>query len=109
MTAFDRLKMLCDKQGISVNVLEERIGIGKNSLYSWKKKIPGGKNLQLVADYFDVSADYLLGREEKERVFLNGVDLEDALDNAMSYDGKPLTQHDRDAIRAYLEGRFSNK
>lgn len=64
MTAFDRLKILCDKRGISINDLEERIGIGKNTLYSWKKSIPTGANLIKVADYFDVSTDYLLGRTD---------------------------------------------
>lgn len=64
MTAFDRLKKLCDEQGISINILEERIGLGKNTLYSWKKKVPGGTNLEKVADYFHVSTDYLLGRTD---------------------------------------------
>lgn len=69
MTAFDRLKKLCDEQGISVNTLEERIGLGRNTLYSWKKKIPTGSNLTKVADYFDVSTDYLLGRTDKKRYY----------------------------------------
>lgn len=69
MTAFDRLKSLCDEQGISVNTLEEKLGIGKNSLYSWKKNTPKGTNLVKVADYFDVSTDYLLGRTEKKRYY----------------------------------------
>lgn len=69
MTAFDRLKKLCDEQGISVNKLEERIGLGKNTLYSWKKKVPTGSNLTRVADYFDVSVDYLLGRTDKKRYY----------------------------------------
>lgn len=64
MTVFDRLKYLCDKQGISINTLEERIGLSKNVLYSWKKKVPGGNNLKLVADYFGVTTDYLLGRTD---------------------------------------------
>lgn len=69
MTAFDRLKKLCDEQGISVNKLEENLGIGRNSLYSWKKNIPKGSNLIKVADYFDVSTDYLLGRTDKKRYY----------------------------------------
>lgn len=66
MTAFDRLKILCDKQAISVNDLELRLGIGKNSLYSWKKSIPTGANLIKVADHFNVSTDYLLGRTDNQ-------------------------------------------
>ena len=33
-------------------------------------------------------------------------DLDDVLDNVMSFDGKPLDDHDREVIRAYLKGRF---
>lgn len=69
MTAFDILKKLCDEQGISVNTLEENIGLGKNTLYSWKKNTPKGSNLIRVADYFDVSTDYLLGRTNEKRHF----------------------------------------
>ncbi len=69
MTAFDILKKLCDEQGISVNTLEERIGLSKNTLYSWKKNTPKGSNLVKVADFFDVSTDYLLGRSDKKRYY----------------------------------------
>jgi len=69
MTPFDRLKKLCDEQGISVNKLEEKIGLGKNTLYSWKKKIPTGANLIKVAEYFNVSTDYLLGRTDKKNYY----------------------------------------
>ncbi len=69
MNAFDILKKLCDAQGISVNKLEEEIGLGKNTLYSWKKNTPKGSNLIRVADYFNVSTDYLLGRTDKQRYY----------------------------------------
>lgn len=69
MTAFDRLKKLCDEQGISINKLEEKIGFSKNTLYSWKKNTPKGTNLIKVADYFDVSTDYILGRTDKKRYY----------------------------------------
>lgn len=111
MTAFDRLKLLCEKQGISVNDLEEKLGIGRNSLYSWKKNIPKGTNLIKVADYFHVSTDYLLGRTDNpdSSSATTSDDLEKMLDNAMSFNGKPLTEKDREAIRAYMEGRLSSK
>ena len=68
MTAFDMVKKLCDDQGISVNILEERIGLGRNTLYSWKKKVPSGSNLIKVADYFNVSTDFLLGRTDDSHI-----------------------------------------
>lgn len=66
MTTFDRLKKLCEDQKISIVELEERLGFGRNSLYGWKKKIPNGANLEKVADYFNVSVDYLLGRTNEK-------------------------------------------
>lgn len=69
MIAFERLKILCKEQGISINTLEERLGFGKNVLYSWNKNIPTGANLTKVADYFDVSTDYLLGRTDKKHYY----------------------------------------
>ena len=62
MTPFDRLKTLADKQGLSVNDVERRIGLGRNTLYSWKKKIPSGNNLIKVAGFLHVSTDFFLGR-----------------------------------------------
>ncbi|MCM3179712.1 helix-turn-helix domain-containing protein [Cytobacillus horneckiae] len=69
MTAFDRLKTLCDEQGISVNKLEEKLGLGKNTLYSWKKNTPKGSNLIKVAEFFDTSTDYLLGLTDRKRYY----------------------------------------
>ncbi|MCV2499508.1 helix-turn-helix transcriptional regulator [Melissococcus plutonius] len=108
MTAFDRLRHLCEKNGISINDLEDKIGIGKNSLYSWKKNIPKGTNLLKVADYFNVSTDYLLGRTDNPGVKDGDTtnDLDEMLDNVMSFDGKPMTDHDREVIRAFLKGKF---
>ncbi|MGN7287540.1 helix-turn-helix domain-containing protein [Shouchella rhizosphaerae] len=120
MTAFDRLKKLCDEQGISVNTLEERLGIGRNSLYSWKKNTPKGTNLIRVADYFDVSTDYLLGRTDKKRYYdLTDKDERDiqkqlqkmidglnSKDGYAAFDGQDLSdlnEEDRELLIASME------
>jgi transcriptional regulator with XRE-family HTH domain len=64
MTIFERVKMLADKQHISIVELEEKLNFSRNSLYSWKKNKPSVDKLNAVADYFDVTTDYLLGRTE---------------------------------------------
>ncbi|KKB93964.1 MULTISPECIES: helix-turn-helix domain-containing protein [Bacillus] len=66
MTTFERVKKLCKDRGISLSRLEENVGFGKNSIYSWKQNNPSSDKLKKVADYFNVSVDYLLGRTEKE-------------------------------------------
>lgn len=68
VTTFDRVKKLAEKQKISIMELEERLNLGKNSLYGWKRKTPNGANLEKVADYFNVSVDYLLGRTDDAEI-----------------------------------------
>ncbi|API92667.1 MULTISPECIES: helix-turn-helix domain-containing protein [unclassified Virgibacillus] len=120
MTTFDRVKKLCEEQKISVVELEEKLGFGRNSLYSWKKKTPNGANLKKVADFFDVSTDYLLGRTDKKRYYdltekdereiqrelKKVIDGED-VDNAFAaFDGKvldELSEEDRELLIASWE------
>ncbi|WP_421000543.1 helix-turn-helix domain-containing protein [Carnobacterium maltaromaticum] len=66
MTPFDRVKKLADKRKISIVELEEKVGFSKNSLYSWKKNNPSTEKLEAVADFFNVTTDYLLGRDTQD-------------------------------------------
>lgn len=115
MVSFERLKKLCDDQGISINTLEERIGISKNGLYAWKKKVPGGNNLQLVADYFNVSVDYLLGRTDKKYYDLTkkektdiGQEVEAMLNgmntsSEINFYGEPMTDEAKEKLAVALQ------
>lgn len=105
MTVFDRVKKLADSQKISIVELEEKLNFSRNSLYAWKKSKPSIDKLEAVANYFGVSTDYLLGREISNKPKQSD-DLDEILDNVMSFDGEPLDDHDREVIRAYLKGRF---
>ncbi|ASH55599.1 TPA_asm: XRE family transcriptional regulator [Listeria monocytogenes] len=64
MTLLDLIKKLCKKRGISVTMLENELGLPDNTIYQWKNRMPSVERLQVVADYFNVSTDYLLGRTE---------------------------------------------
>ncbi|MDF9622748.1 helix-turn-helix transcriptional regulator [Bacillus cereus] len=60
------IKQLCQKRDISVSTLEKELGFGQNTIYQWKKRTPSVERVQKVAEYFDVSIDYLLGRTKKQ-------------------------------------------
>lgn len=112
MTLFERLKFLANKQGKSINDVENDMGYSKNTLYRLKNSNPSAEKLREIADYFNVSMDYLSGRTDNPNIDPSGLssdDLEDILDNMKSFGGKPMTAHDREIIRAYLEGKFSDK
>lgn len=64
MTIFERIKKLANKQGKSLQKVSEDLGLSTNYLYRLKTQQPTAEKLSLIADYFHVSVDYLLGREE---------------------------------------------
>lgn len=60
---YDRLKDLCEKKGISLRALSDVVGIGKSTMGAWRDGASPNSNFVLtIAEYFDVSCDYLLGR-----------------------------------------------
>lgn len=110
---YERVRELCQKQGISLNDLENKLELGKNSLYGLKKSQPSSKIITKIADYFNVSTDYLLGRsdnpniaDDKEKFYFEGkeVDVEHLAGTAMRFNGKPLTDKDKKTIQGIIEG-----
>lgn len=57
---------LCDSIGKSPSAVVQELGMNKSVVTVWKKNssIPGGANLSKIAEYFNVSVDYLLGKEK---------------------------------------------
>lgn len=68
MTTFERVKKLAEKNKISLKELAIKLNMGENAIYSWKVKTPGVDKLKAVADYFNVSTDYLLGRTDNQAI-----------------------------------------
>ena len=62
---YQRIKLLCAEKGISINKLESTLGLGLSSIQKWKTATsPSVEKIMKIANYFDVSLDYLLGRQE---------------------------------------------
>lgn len=114
MSTFDRVKELADKRRISIVEVEEAVGFSKNSMYSWKKNKPSADKLEAVADYFNVSTDYLLGRTDNPYAGLSDskkdLTVEEAIESVISYKGSEVTENDREIlkgiVKAYLDGKL---
>lgn len=106
----ERVDELVKEHAMTRAELERKLDLSQGSIRNWNKSMPSVDKIQKVADYFDVSLDYLLGRSDsrKKTTKYTSDDLDKMLDNAMSFDGKPMTDHDREVIRAYLEGKFGS-
>lgn len=120
---YEKIKMLTAEKKMSIRQLEEKLGFGNGTINRWRKNTPGVDKLEKVANYFNVSIDYLLDRvdwksydekltrENFESVNneKGGLTVEDALKSVMSYDGKELTDNDRDILKGIIEGYLNSK
>lgn len=62
MSIYDRIKELATGKHISVAELERTLGFSNGSLYKWSTTSPSIDKVSKVANFFNVSTDYLLGR-----------------------------------------------
>lgn len=62
MQIVERIAELCRNEGISLSALEKELGFGKGTVCRWNDSRPSIDKVERVADRFQVSTDYLLGR-----------------------------------------------
>jgi transcriptional regulator with XRE-family HTH domain len=83
----DILGKLLQERGVTAYKLAIELNISQSLISQWKhnKQVPNGENLSKIANYFNVSADYLLG-EAKQTAVVPASD---------------LTEHEKRVIFAY--------
>jgi len=61
-----RIKELRLEKGISQQTLAMAVGVNKRAVIFWEQEVnePKASYILKIADYFEVSADYLLGRKD---------------------------------------------
>lgn len=69
---FEKIKELCQQRGITLIQLEETLGYSRNTLYKLKTQKPNAERIAEIADYFNVSTDYLLGRTNNPNIAQEG-------------------------------------
>ncbi|QLL77746.1 helix-turn-helix domain-containing protein [Ligilactobacillus saerimneri] len=107
-----RIRELRKNKGLRQAELASLLHVSQQAVGSWEtgRTAPGADTLNELADYFGVTTDYLLGRpEEKKETVPSDSDLDKMIDHARSFDGKAVTDHDREIIKAYLKGLYANK
>lgn len=69
----DRLKELRKAKGLSQVTLAERLGLSKSTIgmYETGDITPSVEALNAIADYFNVDMNYLLGKEDQSRFFMD--------------------------------------
>ena len=113
-STLEKIKELAQKQGISLQKVAEDLGYSINYLYTLKEKTPKSDRLQEIADYFNVSTDYLLGRTDNPAIAgvkttKTEIDLKKDAAESFFYDGHELNNEDLDLISSLLEARMRNR
>lgn len=105
----ENIKKLMDSRGIDRKKLSDDLDISYTTVSDWinGKTYPRIDKIETMAEYFNVTKSQLVESTNSEAN--ESRDLNRMLDEAMSYDGKPMSENDREVIRAFLEGKFGNK
>lgn len=111
---FEKIKELAKKRGKSLGQVEEDLGYGRNTLYKIKNSTPNAERIAEIANYFNVSTDYLLGRTDNpviagDAVAKTEIDLKKDATESFFYDGHELNDEDLDLISSLLEARMRNR
>lgn len=113
----ERIKILCKKQNISMNQLEQELGFGKGYISKLDKSTPNVTKIQQIAKRLNVTVDYLMAGKEESQKGLTTKDERDIakdLNNIMdklssgeagpaSFNGEPLNPEAAELFRDELE------
>lgn len=96
-----RIRELRKERNLTMKRLGEAIGVAEStiSLYENGKRQPDNDTLQKLADYFNVSVDYLLGRTDdmNQNPGEENISFDD-FTYAMYNESKELTEEDKQAL-----------
>ena len=115
----ERIKELCKINGVSMNKVESDLNFGKGYIKKKKKSTPNASKIRQIADYFDVTVDYLIsGKESSQEIEVKLTrkdekdiarrlkstleELENNQDGLM-FSGEPLDDETRELLKASLE------
>ena len=95
-----RIQSLAEERGISINQLLRESRLSKSVMDNMKRgSMPSADKLATIADYFDCSVDYILGRAETPAMMISG-----SYDNS-NESVKSLTPDEIIQIREILQNR----
>ncbi len=101
----ERLLNLIKEKGITNKKMLDDLNINKNAIVSWVKRdnTPHGETLRKIAEYFNVSTDYLLGKTDIKKSVTRDDDGFSELDMKIISDFQKLTPEGQKQVLAFLD------
>ena len=109
MSIASRIKQLRTQKNYTQKDLASLLSVKPTTVSGWElgRNEPSIDMIDKLSSIFSVTTDYLIGRSEKADDQVD-LDLERALDNAHSFSGKPLSEHDRKVAKDVLRSLFQD-
>lgn len=115
MGLYENVKNAAKDKGYSINRLEKELGFARSYIGKFKTITPSIEKIQKIADFLDVTTDYLMTGQKNE--MLNSRDKRDIAkdldsimaklsnkeDGPVSYNGENLSEESMDLFREELE------
>lgn len=96
MSFWERYSTLCETNNISANAVCAIIGLSSATATHWKNgSVPKGDVLLKIANYFDCSVDYLLGRTDTPSSQTEAKEWNPTFDNYLKLDPFSQTRVDQ--------------
>jgi transcriptional regulator with XRE-family HTH domain len=109
MIAFERIKDLAHKRGLTLIEVNDKANLGTRTIYHWKNTTPNITSLRNVAKVLHTSTDYLLGNTDDPSPATNegrkNIDISNT-DNIYSYNGQQIPEEYLDVIRNLMDSDF---
>lgn len=115
MSTYETIKDLCKQHSIAVTALEKELGFGRGSIGKLRNGQTSAERLQKIADYFNVSTDYLLTGIDDDGLTIKDnrdiakdmesirIKLLNGADGPLSYDGEPIPKEDAELLLGQIE------
>ena len=105
---YDRFIQLCEQKGVKPTRAAIENGIARSAVSNWKsnwaqgiESLPSTANANALADYFDVSVDYLLGNVSEPYFHLDNQRIADEINSLDGYK-KPAAPQGSELSGVYL-------
>jgi transcriptional regulator with XRE-family HTH domain len=99
---YERLSELCAERQKTVSAFLKEIGVSTSKVTYWKTAPPKADTLNRIADYFNVSVDYLLGNTTTKKAVTNKDDDLTEFQKSMLLSVKNFSQEDQAKVLDYI-------
>ena len=112
MVFYEKLMYLIEERKITKNKLLTDLKLNRNSIQNWQKQgsKPRTDTMAQIADYFNVSVDYLIGRADSEinRENPGGVVLNEK-ERDFIFEFRRLSDSEKDSILTVISNYLNKK